>query len=98
MSELAAIAFLSVFVEGAMEYFGRRIPSNYKPYVAAAVGILVALAFEADLFALLGLEAVWPFAGNVATGLAIGRGSNYLYEFVGRRAKPAIRKVGRESP
>ena len=80
-----------------MEYFAGtpmdKIP-KFKPYkwllmyVAIAVSIPVSFYYQFDLIALLGgfLGKVMPvsWVGIVLSGLAIGRGSNFLHQFVSK--------------
>lgn len=82
MKELGVSFALAVVVEGIMEWLGAPIPERYKPYVAAALGIVLALVYGADILdAVAGWEATVPYAGQILTGALIGRGSNYLNEF-----------------
>jgi len=56
--------------------------ANPLKYVAAVVGVLFAFAYALDLIAaMLGATPSPPWVGVVLTGLAIGRGSNYLHDF-----------------
>jgi hypothetical protein len=80
----ALILVLVVVVEALIEYFGSPIPSAYKPYVAAVLGVLLCLAYGADLLALLGYPASVPYVGSVLTGLLISRGSNVFNDLVSR--------------
>jgi len=80
----ALIIVLVIIVEALVEYFGTPIPSAYKPYVAAALGAALCLAYGADLLALLGYPASVPFVGSVLTGLLISRGSNVFNDLVSR--------------
>lgn len=84
MTTLALILVLVIVVEALVEYFGTPIPSAYKPYAAAALGVLLCLAYGADLLALLGYPASIPFVGSVLTGLLISRGSNVFNDLVSR--------------
>jgi len=92
---LGIILFMAFLVEGMVEYFFGEI-ANHVPaleqwkwllmYVAAAVGIVAAFIYQFDLIALI---ASWlevelnasPF-GIVLTGLAIGRGANYIHQII----------------
>lgn len=90
MIENIATAFLlAVFVEGFIEYFipkqdEKLPPREWIKYVSALLGIAVAFAYELDIFALLGVTAVFPYIGYVISGIIIGRGSNYLNQFLGK--------------
>ena len=57
-------------------------------YVAAAVGILLCWLYSADLLAMLDLVSPWPWAGNIITGLIIGRGANFVHDFASRWLAP----------
>ena|ERR1044071_12853 len=84
MTTFALIFVLVIIVEALVEYFGTPIPSAYKPYVAAVLGIVLCLAYGADLLALLGYPASVPLVGSVLTGLLISRGSNVFNDLVSR--------------
>lgn len=94
---LIIIFFLAFLVESLVEYlFGQ--PFEHMPalakykwlmmYIAAAVGVLGAWIYSFDLISLLGvyigmaLPVTW--FGVILTGLAIGRGSNYIHDLVTR--------------
>jgi hypothetical protein len=51
-------------------------------YVAALVGIGLAFAYHLDLLLAAGFRPSHPAIGHILTGLIIGRGSNYLHQFV----------------
>lgn len=84
MQALALIFALAVLVEGLVEYFGAPIPTAYKRYVAALVGVALCIVYGADLLAILGFTASVPYVGAALTGLIVGRGSNYLNDLVTR--------------
>ena len=50
-------------------------------YTATAVGILLCLAYNADMLALVGLASAWPWIGPVVTGILAGRGANFVHDF-----------------
>ena len=56
--------------------------------VSAAGGVLLALGFTVDTMALFGLEGVFPWLGAVVTGLLLGRGANWIHDFVNRWVEP----------
>ncbi|HSJ55514.1 MAG TPA: hypothetical protein VLC52_17365 [Anaerolineae bacterium] len=53
-------------------------------YTAAAIGILLCLAYRADLLQLAGLVCPWPWIGPVVTGILAGRGANFVHDFASR--------------
>ena len=51
-------------------------------YIAAGVGVTFAFAYGLDLIAaMLGVAPSPPWVGVMLTGLAIGRGANYVNDF-----------------
>lgn len=87
-----ALAFLT---ESATEYiFGTPMDkfglSGFKwalMYISLAVGIGLAFYYQLDLIALLatvvGEEIATSWVGYCLTGFGIGRGANWLHQFVG---------------
>jgi hypothetical protein len=51
-------------------------------YVAAPIGIGLCVAYRLDLLLAAGFEARARVVGFVLTGVVIGRGSNFLHQFV----------------
>jgi len=70
----------------------RVIPAFVLRYLAALVGVALAVAYRADVLALFGLVAWTPIIGWIVTGLIIGRGSNYLHDLVDRWLAPVVRE------
>lgn len=88
---------LAFLVESLTEYFAGKLVENIPaikqfawllPYVAGAVGIGGAFVYHFDLMVLVGSFmgndlSLTPF-GQVLTGLAIGRGANYIHDLWSR--------------
>ena len=81
LAPLVLVFVLALATEGIIEYLGVPLPSWLKPYVAAMLAVIVCLAYDADLLAIMGYQARWAEAGPILTGLVAGRGSNYLNTF-----------------
>jgi hypothetical protein len=58
-------------------------------YVAAIVGVILCVVYQADLLAIVGLASPWAPAGQILTGLLIGRGANFVHDFASRWLSPA---------
>lgn len=94
---LLIILLLAFLVESLTEYFAgqlfQRVP-RLQPfgwclmYIAAVVGVIGAFVYKFDLLYLLSTFANTPVQtgpfGIIMTGLAIGRGSNYIHDLVTR--------------
>lgn len=85
MEVFIGATLLAVLVEGTLTHiFGEdsQIKPEWLRYFALILGIGAAVAYQLDLLAALGLPAAYPLIGYIATGLIIGRGSNYVNDFI----------------
>lgn len=94
--DILAIVFLSTFVEGFVKYLldvlGKTMPkkklekvSNYTQFVALGLGVVLAVAYEIDLPAMLfGLTSNYGLVNYIISGIVIGRGSNYLNDVISK--------------
>ena len=64
MTQLALFFLLATLVEGIVAYAGDKVPTAIKQYVAALVAIALCVAYNADLLAVLGLTAPYPYVGG----------------------------------
>jgi hypothetical protein len=82
---MTTLAILAALTESFTEYLFDKITVlvPWKKYLAIAIGIILALVFNVDVFRdVLKITAVVPYVGSVITGAILGRGSNYLHDLV----------------
>jgi len=88
MEPFIGAILLAVLIEGTITYlFGESTEENQKHwlrYVSLAFGVVAAVAYQVDIFGDLGVTAMAPWIGYVTTGLIIGRGSNYVNDFISK--------------
>lgn len=88
MEPFIAAFVLAVLIEGTITYILGESSNNatapWMRYIALTLGVVTAWAYNLDLLAVLGLVSVNPLIGYVTTGLIIGRGSNYVNDFISR--------------
>jgi hypothetical protein len=95
----SALAFLgestteflfSVWLDMLAERFPVLAKINPLRYVALGIGVALAFAFDLDLLAVAFPDQVAyaSWVGVVLTGVAIGRGSNYVHDLWNRYLKP----------
>lgn len=86
MEIIAGALLLATLVEGLITYLLGKgdgyAPREYIKYVSLLFGVIVAVLYRVDIFMLAGLVPIHPVVGYVTSGLVIGRGSNYLNDFV----------------
>ena len=90
MINFFGILFAAIVVEGLVTYIKTIIVDRqiqWQIIVAMALGILTAITFEIDLFLIFGLSANIPFVGMVYTGILLSRGSNYIFDLLGKLTK-----------
>lgn len=54
----------------------------WQKVLGIVIGVLVAIGFNIDLFAVVGLTATIPYLGLVMTGLLMSRGANYINDIL----------------
>ncbi|WP_312694334.1 hypothetical protein [Caproiciproducens sp.] len=85
MPQFLTLIFMSIIVEGLITYaktFFVGGKQQWQMLVGIAMGILVALVYNVDIFALLGITAQVPYVGAILTGVLISRGSNYIFDLM----------------
>jgi hypothetical protein len=52
--------------------------------ISCVLGVVLAVLFAVDALALVGVESGVPYVGCVVTGLLMGRGANWIHDFMSR--------------
>ena len=90
IATLTGILVLAALAEALVEYLANPIIEALNlgdwqalalRYTAALAGVLLCMAYRADLLVFFHLTPPWPWVGYVITGLLVGRGSNYVHDF-----------------
>lgn len=93
-----AIIMLAIIVEGVVEYFKLAFPrfGESKLVIPATIvlGVAVAILYGCDILEVFGLVTPVPYVGNVLSGIIVARGSNYMYDLIGKSTDAA--QVGQE--
>lgn len=87
MEKFLSILFLAIIVEGIVTYVTTIYTQHrmhWESVVACVIGIVVSITYSIDLFELVGMTSHVPFVGMVLTGILISRGSNYMFDLIGR--------------
>lgn len=94
---IAVIIAVAVLIEGLVEY-GKTIIDMATEgekrkvliqVITIAIGIILAFAFDADMFIPLGL-AVNHYIGMVLTGIVMSRGSNYVSDLISNLGQKTV--------
>jgi hypothetical protein len=83
--QLFLVVFTAIIVEGLVTYaktFFTNAKFQWQQLVSVVLGVVVALAYNVDIFSMFGIVSVVPYIGSVLTGVLISRGSNYIFDLV----------------
>lgn len=86
VKSITALLFFSILIEGFVEYIKLSIQKKMCAEIIGAMvgGVVIAFAYHLDLFAAVGITTDVPFISNFLTGLILARGSNYVFDLVGK--------------
>lgn len=76
---------MAIVIEGVITYIKEIFVNKnvmWQQVLGIILGIVVAIGYNADLFALFGLTSTIPLLGCVLTGVLLSRGSNYIFDLV----------------
>ena len=82
-----AVLFFAILIEGTVEYVKLAIQRSiyWEIIVAFAVACVVTIGYHLDFVkALIGIEPSIPYLGNIISALVVSRGSNYVFDLVGK--------------
>ncbi len=91
MEKFTAILIMAISLEGIVGWFKMAIVDKVIKWQIVATGIggiFVALAYGLDAPAMLGVASVIPYVGQIITGISIARGSNYIFDWIGKMSAP----------
>lgn len=84
---IMAILLFSILIEGTVEYIKLAFQKQMCGEIVGAFvfALLIAIGYKLDFFeAYIGLEPIIPYLGNVLTALVMARGSNYMFDLIGK--------------
>ena len=85
MAQFFGLALMAIVIEGVITYIKEIVVNKnvmWQQVLGIVLGIVVAIGYNADLFALFGLTSTIPLLGCVLTGVLLSRGSNYIFDLV----------------
>jgi hypothetical protein len=91
MEKFTAILIMAISLEGIVGWCKMAIVDKSIKWqiIATGVGgIFVALSDSLDAPAMLGVDSVIPYVGQIITGISIARGSNYIFDWIGKMSSP----------
>lgn len=82
-----AVLFFAILIEGTVEYVKLAIEKSvyWEIIVAFVISCVVTIGYHLDFVkALIGIEPGIPYLGNIISALVVSRGSNYVFDLVGK--------------
>lgn len=83
MEKILLLALVTEAIWETLKLIKQNDKLNYDRIGATAVGIVIALAGNIDIFEYLGAKLSIKFLGPVLTGILISRGSNFIHDLLG---------------
>lgn len=95
MEGITLIIALAIVIEALVEYaksIGKAfVDGERKTAVtqlcALAISMAICFLAQADLFAVVGIEFLWPPLGTLLTGIFASRGANFVSDLIGKLNK-----------
>ena len=96
MQGITLVLAVAVLIEGLGTYL-KEVKAKPQLLVYIGLGVVLAFVFRAGLFGAMGIE-VNQYADLVLSGIVMSRGSNYVYDLVGKMTGDKVEhNVGAES-
>lgn len=80
----------AILIEALITYYKEFFAgggSAWEIVVSLALGITVAIAYKLDLLSNFNLNSQIPYIGSILTGILLSRGSNYVFDLIGKLTK-----------
>lgn len=79
------IILMAIVIEGIISYTKQIVVEKklqWQVIMAIILGVIVAIAYQLDLFSLFDMTSNIPYLGMILTGVLMSRGSNYIFDFI----------------
>lgn len=81
------IVTFAILIEALITYYKEFFAgggSSWEIIVSLILGITVAVSYKLDLLSNFNLNSQIPYIGNILTGILLSRGSNYIFDLLGK--------------
>lgn len=81
------IVTFAILIEALITYYKEFFAgggSSWEIVVSLIFGVTVAIAYKLDLLSNFNLNSQIPYIGNILTGILLSRGSNYIFDLLGK--------------
>lgn len=81
------ILSFAILIESLITYYKEFFAKgcfSWEMLASLVLGIIVAIAYGLDLPAYFNLNSHIPYLGNILTGILLSRGSNYIFDLLGK--------------
>ena len=86
-NDISKMAMTAMLIEGIITYLNSFLVSGATPWqiiLSLVLGVTIAVAYNFDLLKHFGMQSNIPYIGCVLTGILVSRGSNYVYDLIGK--------------
>ena len=81
------IVTFAMLIEALITYYKEFFAgggSSWEMIASFTLGVTIAIAYKLDLPSYFNLNSQIPYLGNILTGILLSRGSNYLFDLLGK--------------
>ena len=86
-NKTVGIASFAILIEAIITYFNQFLVQEnfcWQMLFSITLVIIIAVAYKLDLLAHFNLNSQIPYVGCVLTGILLSRGSNYVFDLLGK--------------
>ncbi|MCX7759443.1 MAG: hypothetical protein N2169_07565 [bacterium] len=83
MQDIILLALFTEAIWETLKLIKTKDKINYDRIGATAVGVLIAISANVDIFSYLGRPLTIKYLGAILTGILISRGSNFIHDLLG---------------
>ena len=86
-NKTVGITSFAILIEAIITYLNQFFVQKnlcWQMVLSVALGIVIAVIYKLDLPACFNLKSDVPYIGSVLTGILLARGSNYIFDLLGK--------------
>lgn len=92
-----SVIIVAITLEGIVSYAKMIVTDKkiqWQIILTIILGIFLAIAYKLDALATVGVVSTIPMIGQILTGICMSRGSNYVFDWIGKISHPEYNKEG----
>lgn len=95
MDKFFAIVVMAITLEGIISYAKMIVVDQkvqWQIIAAIVAGVMLCIVYQLDALALVDVTTTVPYVGQILTGICLSRGSNYIFDWIGKISHPEYKE------